>query len=172
MNILNELSFFSRTAAFLASFLCFSSALPAFLHAGIIFIKQLCNYLAANLRCLPCLLCFSPFCSRFTLLINYTNIMSFRGIISTKPHGTFGSLFRTCKQMRKFPVPVPLPLQCEGISIILVPVPVPFKLCLNRPSKGSATAQCLTRQNSIGAEHPSCATDTRTYLFLIVPSPI
>ena len=131
MNILNELSFFSRTAAFSASFLCFSSALPAFLRPGIIFIKQLCNYLAANLRCLPR---FSLFCSRFAPLINYTNITLFRGIISTKPHGTFGSLFRTCKQMCKFPVPLPLPLQCEGISIILVPVPVPFKLCLNRPS--------------------------------------
>ena len=91
LNILNELSFFSRTAAFSASFLHFSSALPAFLHPGIIFIKQLCNYLAANLRCLPCLPHFSPFCSRFAPLINYTNITSFSSIISTKPCGLFGS---------------------------------------------------------------------------------
>ena len=136
MYILNELSFFSRMAAFSASFLCFSSALPAFLHVDIIFIKQLCNYLAANLRCLPSLPLYSPFCSRFVPLINYTNVMLFPGRISTKPHCTFGSLFRTCKQTRKFPVPLPLPLQCEGISIIPVPVPVPvpvpFKICLNR----------------------------------------
>ena len=75
---------------------------------------------------------FWPFSSRFVLLINCTNITSFPSIISTKLHGTFGSLFRTHKQMHKFPVLVPFQLQCERICIISVPVP--FKSCLNRPS--------------------------------------